>query len=91
MNGRPATDPTQQRVNPDVARAAATENARKFEKALEAMSDEEGPVVDALRAELKTAQSAAAVPTSNSANRSFRDRSDAWQSWTNNGPQRKNF
>ena len=36
--------------------------ARKFEEALEAMSDEEGPVVDALRAELKKAQSAAAVP-----------------------------
>ena len=36
--------------------------ARKLEKALEAMSDEEGPVVDALRAELKNAQSVAAVP-----------------------------
>ena len=49
-------------VNKDWARAAATEKARKLEKALEAMSDEEGPVVDALRAELKKAQSAAAVP-----------------------------
>ena len=63
VNGRPATDPAQQRVNPDVARAAATEKARKLEKALEAMSNEEGPVVDALRAELKKAQSAVAVPT----------------------------
>ena len=56
VNGRPATDPAQ-RANPDTARAAATEKARKLERALEAMSDEEGPVVDALRAELKKALS----------------------------------
>ena len=55
MNGRPATDPAQ-RANPDTARAAATEKARKLERALEAMSDEEGPVVDALRAEFSRSQ-----------------------------------
>ena len=56
---RPATDPAQ-RVSPDTA--AAQEKVRKFEKALEVMSDVEGPAVDALRAELKKGQSAAAVP-----------------------------
>ena len=48
---KPATDPAL-RVNPDVARVAAQEKARKIEKALEVMSDVEGPAVDAFRAEL---------------------------------------
>ena len=61
QSGRPATEP-QQRVSPEVARAAASEKVKKLEKALEAMCDEAGPVVDALRAELKRAHSAAAVP-----------------------------
>ena len=56
-----AMDPAQ-RVSPDTARAAAQEKARKLEKALEVMSDVEGPVVDALRAKSKKVQSAAVVP-----------------------------
>ena len=58
---KPATDPAL-RVSPDVARVAAQEKARKIEKALEVMTDVEGPAVDALRAELKKVQGAAAVP-----------------------------
>ena len=61
---KPATDPVL-RVSPDVARVAAQEKVRKIEKALEVMSDVEGPAVDALRAELKKAQGAAAVPALN--------------------------
>ena len=55
-----ATDPGL-RVSPDIARAAAQEKARKLEKALEVMTDVEGPAVDAFRAELKKVQDAAAV------------------------------
>ena len=62
VSARLATDPAQ-RVSLDTARAAAQEKARKLEKAPEVMSDVEGPAVDALRAELKEVQSAAAVPT----------------------------
>ena len=56
--GRPATDPVRC-VSPYLARVTAQERARKLEKALEVMSDVEGP---ALRVELKKAQNAAAVP-----------------------------
>ena len=59
---RPATDPVR-RVSPDLARVTAQERARKLEKALEVMSDVEGPAVEAIRVELKEAQNAAAVPT----------------------------
>ena len=52
----------QRLVSPDIARAVAQEKARKLEKALEVMTDVEGPAVDALRAELKKVQGAAAVP-----------------------------
>ena len=58
---RPATD-LSQRLSPDTARAVAQEKARKLQRVLEVMSDAEGPAVDAIRAELKKAQSAAAVP-----------------------------
>ena len=58
---RPA-DPVR-RVSPDLARVTAQERARKLEKALEVMSDVEGPAVEAIRVELKKAQNAAAVPT----------------------------
>ena len=51
------------RVSPDAARATAQEKARKLEKALEVMSDVDGPAVEALRAELKRVQNAASVPT----------------------------
>ena len=44
---------------------SARESSQKLEKALEVMSDVEGPAVDALRAELKKAQGAAAVPALN--------------------------
>ena len=46
------------RVSPDLAR-----KARKLEKALEVMSDVDGPAVEAVRAELKVVQNAASVPT----------------------------
>ena len=45
---RPATDPIR-RVSPDLARVTAQERARKLEKALEVMSDVEGPAVEAIR------------------------------------------
>ena len=38
-------------------------SSRKLEKALEVMSDVDGPAVEALRAELKEVQNAASVPT----------------------------
>ena len=57
---RPAPDPVR-RVSPDLARVTAQERARKLEKALEVMSDVEGPAVEAIRVELKKAQNAAAV------------------------------
>ena len=49
------------RVSPDAARATAQEKARKLEKALEVMSDVDGPTVEALRAELKKVQNAVSV------------------------------
>ena len=57
---RLATDPVR-RVSPDLARVTAQERARKLEKALEVMSDAEGPAVEAIRVELKKAQITAAV------------------------------
>ena len=62
MKSTKSTTDAVRRVSPD-ARATAQEKARKLEKALEVMSDVDGPAVEALRAELKKVQNAASVPT----------------------------
>ena len=50
VHGMKSTSTTDaiRRVSPDVARATAQEKARKLEKALEVMSDVDGPAVEAL-------------------------------------------
>ena len=63
MKSTKSTTDAVRRVSPDAARATAQEKARKLEKALEVMSDVDGPAVEALRAELKKVQNAASVPT----------------------------
>ena len=51
------------RINSDVAREMAQTKVCRFEKALEAMGDLQGPIVDALRTDLSKARAAAKKPS----------------------------
>ena len=51
------------RINPDVAREMAHTKVSRLEKALEAMGDLQGPVVEALKADLVKARAASKKPS----------------------------
>ena len=59
--GAPPVGP-RQRINPDVARKMAHTKLSRLEKALEAMGDLQGPVVDVLKADLAHAKAASKKP-----------------------------
>ena len=61
---KPTLKSDKDKVNPDAARDAARNKIPKLEKALEVLSDSNGPPVDALKSELEKARQAAKVPPS---------------------------
>ena len=54
---------SRQRINPDVAREMAHTKVSRLEKALEAMGDLQGPVVEASKADLAKARAASKKPS----------------------------
>ena len=60
--GAPPVGP-RPRINPDVAREMAHTKVSRFKKALEAMGDLQGPVVEALKADLAEARAASKKPS----------------------------
>ena len=60
--GAPPVGP-RPRMNPDIAREMAHTKVSRLEKALEAMGDLQGPVVEALKADLEKAKAASKKPS----------------------------
>ena len=60
---RRATSSPQTPINPDIAREMAHTKVSRLEKALEAMGDLQGPVVDVLKADLAKARAASKKPS----------------------------